>query len=324
MFNSGVAWLRQAVNDLQRNRQRERILRQAIEDVVEIADPIIRLAPRYRRTLHPSVATAMAYCDELVVAIPGPVRLDPNGYYDDPLVKAVFLSADEMNIVLRNARNTDLPGTGAEIFALLLMDRTEKTIFGPSQQGDVVLNDVSMQAVTFTNHRIVAQAVDMHAAALLLRQRILEVLAGVAMEKIASLKGNLAELRERRQQLGSMYRILCGKPKVFEIFCHGEPEQADKVREVKELMDATDEEIKEARKEVETPGDTLKHLKRIMDSPADTLVVRRQSLRLDWKNVIVGDSRDTEASEIKLAEFTLNREMRRSAVLVRFDRQAMS
>lgn len=322
MFHTGIAWLRQAVNDLQRDRQRERVLRQAIEDVVEIADPIIRLAPRYRRTLRPSVTTALAYCDELVRAIPGPVRLDPDCYYDDPLVKAVFRSAEEMEIVLRNARNTELPGTGEEIFAVLLMDRTEKTIFGPSRQGDVVQNDVAMQAVTFTDHRIVAQAADRQAAVILLRQRILEVLAGVAMERIAALKANLAELRERRQQLGSMYRILCGKPRVFELFCRGEPEQADKVREVKELLNATDEEIGEARKEVETPDDTLLHLKRVMDFPADALVVRPQSLRLDWKNVIVEDSRDPEANEITLAEFTLNRELRRSAVLVRFDRRA--
>jgi uncharacterized protein (DUF342 family) len=94
------------------------------------------------------------------------------------------------------------------------------------------------------------------------------------------------------------------------------------VREVKELLSATDEEIREARKEVETPDDTLLHLKRIMDSPADTLVVRRQSLRLDWKNVIVGDSRDIEANEITLAEFILNQDLQRSAVLVRFDRGA--
>ena len=46
-----------------------------------------------------------------------------------------------------------------------------------------------------------------------------------------------------------------------------------------------------------------------------------QSLRLDWKNVIVDDRRDTEASVISLAEFTVNRELKRSAVLVRFDRK---
>ena len=321
MFDAGIIWLRGAVNGLHRKRQRERDLRQAIEDVVEIADPLIRLAHRYRRTLGPAVATAMAYCDELVRVIPGPVRLEPHSYYDDPLVKAVFRSADEMEIVLRNARNHELPGTEEEIFGLLLMDRTEKTVFGSSRQGDVVLHNVPMQAVTFTNHRIVARAADLEATVTLLKQRILEVLAGVALERIAALKANLTELRERRQQLGSMYRILCGKPRVFELFCQSELAQAEKVREVKELLGATDEDINEARKAVETPDDTLLHLKRIMDFPADTLVVRPQSQRLDWKNVIVDDRRDTEASVISLAEFTVNRELKRSAVLVRFDRK---
>ena len=321
MFDAGITWLRGAVNALSRKRQRELDLRRAIEDVVEIADPLIRLAHRYRRTLGPSVATAMAYCDEMVRVIPGPVRLHPNSYYDDPLVKAVFRSAEEMEIVLRNARNPDPPGTGEEIFALLLMDRTEKTILGASRQGEVVMNNVPMQAVTFSNHRIVARAADRQATVTLLKQRILEVLAGVAMERIAAFKANLTELRERRQRLGSMYRILCGKPRVFELFCQSELEQAEKVREVKVLLGATDDEIKEARKAVETPDDTLTHLKRIMDFPAATLVVRPQLLRLDWKNVIVNDRRDTEANEITLAEFTLNQESQRSAVLVRFDRR---
>lgn len=320
MFDSTLAWLHQAVDDRRRERRRERALQQKIEEVVEIADPVLRLADCYRRVLRPSVATAVAYCAELVRVLPGPVRLHPPGYFDDPLVKAVFRSADELEIVLRNARNPEPAGTGGEVFALLLMDRTEKTIFGPSRQGDVVLNDVAMQAVTFTNHRIVAQAPDLEATVSLLQQRILEVLAGVAMEKIASLKSQLAELRERRERLGSMYRILCGKPKVFDLFCSGEPAQAEKVREVKELLSATDDEITAARKAVETPDDTLLHLKRILDDPADSLVVRPLSLRLDWKNVLVDASQDLEAHEITLAEFTFNRKLHRSAVLVRFDR----
>jgi hypothetical protein len=320
MFDTGIAWLRQEIDGLRQDRLHRQALLKSVEEIVEIVDPIIRLAHSYRKKLLPPVETATTYCNHLVKSLPGPVRLHRSSYYDDPLVKALFLSVDEMENILQNARNTEIPGAGQEIFALLTMSKTEKTVYGHKQQGEVVLRDVAMQAVTFIDHRVVAPAADLQATETQLQQRSLEILASVAMEKIASLRANLAELRERRARLSSMHRILCGKRCTFEMFAQPEQENVKKIQELKELLSETDKEIELARKEIDTPDDTLGHLVSLMSSSADILVLRQHSLRLNWMNVIVEKGEEAEFHQINLAELTLNQELRRSAVLVCFDR----
>ena len=44
MFDTGIAWLRQEIDNLRRDRLRRQDLLKSVEEVVEIVDPIIRLA----------------------------------------------------------------------------------------------------------------------------------------------------------------------------------------------------------------------------------------------------------------------------------------
>ena len=151
----------------------------------------------------------------------------------------------------------------------------------------------------------------------LLRQRALEVLATIAMEQIASFRGNLAELRERREHLKSMRRIFGGRSHTQELFAGPDRETAEKLRKVKRRLIETEAEIETARQEFETPDDALALLQSIMNQPKDALITRDQTLRVDWMNVLV-DGNDAEGNEISLAELSVTDELQRSAVLVVF------
>ncbi|MEA2113961.1 MAG: hypothetical protein U9P36_01090, partial [Thermodesulfobacteriota bacterium] len=181
-FSSGiVAWIQGFGQRYQADRAQEQIVRQATDMIVEVADPGIRQVGRYRKDLRSPVAGAMEYCVTLVDSIPGPVRLSRQQYHADPLVKAIFTSADELEEVLRIVPR-ELSGHEKEsdFIALLTMDKTEKTIFRHQQQGDVILRDVKSRAVNFTDHRLVAPSSTMDNSKELLRQRALEVLATIA------------------------------------------------------------------------------------------------------------------------------------------------
>lgn len=324
MFKTGIAWLDLRINNLREERLHRQTLLKAVEEVVEIADPIIRLAHRYRQVLLPSVENAMGYCQRIVGYLPRPVRLHRKSYHDDPLVKSLFLSVEEMETILQQGRAQAPPSGEQELFALLTMTKSEKIVYGHKQQGEMILRDVPMRAVTFVDHRVVDPNPDLQATLRYLEQRSLEILANVAMEEIASLRANLAELRERRERLNSMHRILCGKRQTFEIFALPEQENVQKIQELKELLSETEKAIALARKALETPDDTLEHLKRIMELPAETFAVREQSLRLNWMNVIVEENEETEYHQINLAELSLNEELKRSAILLSFDREKMA
>lgn len=313
-----IEWLHLTICNLRADRQRRQAVIRTIEELVEIADPKIRLARRYRNALLPPVETTLSHCRRMAHAIPGPVALNHKTYYDNPLVKALFRTVEEMESLLREARKAAAPGAGKELFALLTMTKTETTVFGHKQQGEMILADVPMTAVTFVDHRIVAPSPDLETAMSGLVQRSLQILAAVAMEKIASLKANLAELRERRARLASMQRILRGKRQTFEMFAQPELENAAKLDEVQTLLSQTEREIESAKEEIESPDKKLGCLQRVLASPGATLALHDQSLKLNWMNVLVEG--DEPCQRIDLAELTLNEELRRSAVVVSFDR----
>lgn len=314
-----VAWIQGLGQRYQAGRAREQIVRQAIEMIVEIADPSIRQVRRYRKILRSPVVGAKEYCTSLVESIPGPVRLSRQQYHADPLVKAIFTSADELVEVLGTALvNHDLPDhdRDRDCIALLTMDKSEKTIFRHDRQGDVVLRDVKSRTVNFSDHRLVAPASTLDNTKEHLRNRALEVLATIAMEQIASFRGNLAELRERREHLKSMRRIFGGRSHTQELFAVPDPETAEKLRKVKKLLTEVEAEIESARQEFETPEDALALLQKNMAQPENNLILRNQTLRVDWMNVLV-DDKHNEGNDISLAELSVqDGALQRSAVLV--------
>ena len=320
MFTTGLTWLQGEIGKRRAARRQRQSLIQAVEEVVEIADPIIRLARHYQKALLPSVETAISYCHQLVQALPGPVRLSRASYDNDPRVKALFLSVADLTDLIERGGKGVPAGSGTEISALLTMTKTEKTIYGHKQQGEMLLGDVAMRAVTFSDHRLVALTPDLAAAKVLLAQRSLAILATAAMEKIAGLRADLAELRERRARLSAMQRILLGRSRSFEGFIGPDLRDAAKVGELQELLRQTDEEIVLSRKGLETPDDTLGHLQRTLAGPNEIFRLREDCLRLNWMNVIAEEGDEIGFEQINLAELILNETLRRSALLVCFDR----
>lgn len=315
-----VAWIQGVGQRYQAGRSQEQIVRQATDMIVEVADPSIRQIGRYRKILRSPAVGAMEYCATLVDSIPGPVRLSRQQYHADPLVKAIFTSADELEEVLRivpENRDFSEHENERDSIALLTMAKTEKTIFRHHQQGDVILRDVKSRAVNFSDHRLVAPSSTIDNTKELLRQRALEVLATIAMEQITSFRGKLSELRERREHLKSMRRIFGGRKHTQELFAGPDRETGEKLRKVKKLLTEIEAQIETARKEFGTPEDALALLQKIMNQPEDVLVARDQTMRVDWMNILVAGN-DAEGNEISLSELSVTEELQRSAVLVVF------
>ena len=320
-IHSTVSWIQGFGQRYHANRARELVLRQATDTVVEVADSRIRRVSKYKKSLRVPMQGAMEYCSTLVESLPGPVRLSRQQYNADPLVKALFVSADELEEVLRLASGNGALSdqkTKKDSIALLTMTREEKTVFRHEQQGDVILRDVKKRAVNFTDHRLVASTASLDTTKERLKDRGLEVLATVAMEQIASLRGKLAELRERREYLKAMRRMLKGRRHTQELFFHPDHETVEQLRKLEELITEVEGEVDLVRQKVEMPKDSLALLLKIMTQPGDTLIAKEQTLRLDWMNVLLSDKDDGKGNTISLAELSIKDELQRSALLVVF------
>lgn len=307
------------------HRANEEILRQATEQVVKVADPVIRQARRYRKVLRKPVAGAMEYCRSLIDAIPGPVVLSRGSFHTNPLVKALFASPDELAEVLHispEAMALRERSHSGEVSALLTMLHQEKTIFGYQQEGEMIRRDVPQRAVSFFDHQIVAPASELNMTKTGIVNRGLEVLATVAMERITTLKARRAELREKREYLKGMLRIMGGKNHMLEMFAAPDPGKLVEFSKAEKMLASIEQEIEELQKKIGSPEHSLGYLEEIMRKPDDSLVVRDQSFRLNWMGVRVEDQPESEGNEITLAEICVREELKRSAVLVTFSLRA--
>ena len=314
-------WIGNIWSQYRTRRDNEEVLRQATEQVVKVADPVIRQARRYRKVLRTPVSGAMDYCQSLIDAVPGPVTLSRSQYHADPLVKALFASPDELEEVLRISPEVTAlrkQGHTGKVSAMLTMLHQEKTIFVHKQEGDIVRRDVQQRAVNFSDHRIVAPAGDFNRARTGIVHRGLEVLATIAMERITTLKSRKAELRQKREYLKGMMKILGGRNYMHEMFATPDPDKREEFRKAEKALVVVEQELTELQEKMTYPEHSLGHLEKIMRKPADTLVVRSQTFRLNWMGVRVEDEPGAEGNEITLAEFSIHEELRRSAVLVTF------
>ena len=227
-------FLKQLWKQFQQHTRERSIVRKAIEDLVEIADPGIRGVSRYWKPLHSPVANATAYCSSLLEVIPGPFHLSKDNYHETPAVKALFPSAEALEEFLRISpelsalrRQEPIPGT---LVALMTMSREEKTIYDYQQEGDTVMRDVAQRAVNFSDHRLVAPSPDLVASRRGVVDRGLEVLATIAMEQIETLQGKKAELQQKKAYLKAALRILGGKAHMLEVFASPEPGKWEEYR----------------------------------------------------------------------------------------------
>lgn len=302
-------------------KEEDENLSAVIERVIDIADPAIRRAGHYRKILRTSIVAAMDYFASVIDQIPGPIHLSKNTYFDNPTVKALFVSSDELESILHLSPDVDAlrkSGFTGEAVALLTMTKEEKTIFGHQKQGEMIMRDVAQRAVNFVDHRVVAPSADLAAAKVGIVDRGLEVLATVAMERITNLRSKAAELREKREYLKGAIRIFSGKTRAQSRFAFPDPAMTEQLHQAEQTLASVETELEAVVKSLTYPEDALRYLQEVMQKPADSLTVHRQAIKLNWMNVRVNGTSDDGCHEIALAEFSLSEELRRSAVFVTF------
>ena len=319
-------WMRSVWQKLHPQVEADQLVRQATEQVVQIADPVIRQARSYRQVLHDPIIGAMTYFHSLIEVIPGPIILDRNRYYDDPTVKALFASPDELDEVLRLSPEINKlrqQGFNGKVAAMMTMLRNERTIFGHKQDGEMLVRDARQQAVSFSDHRIVAPAADLNVVKAGIVNRGLEVLASVAMERITTLRAQMAELEGKKEYLQGMKKILGGKSHRQAMFAAPSVHNREELRKVEQLLTEVTQELDELRQQIAQPEQSLGYLETILREPEKMLLARSHSLRLNWMGVRVDEEPSSEGNDITLAEFSVE-EIQRSAVLVTFSLETKS
>ncbi len=173
--------------------------------ITELIDAPIRTGKGFERKLKGPVEHALAYCDELVSALPPTLAVDRSTFSSDPQVHALFGSADDIETMLGRSRALgrflDQPDTfGLDHFcALLATRRREKQIIGSSQNGSEVLSDVVQRMLYFSDHTLTLFAADPDLANAQLRAAAFDSLVRSFAVHVASVRAEQGDLHRSRE-----------------------------------------------------------------------------------------------------------------------------
>ncbi|MFW2366388.1 MAG: hypothetical protein ACN4GW_08220 [Desulforhopalus sp.] len=294
-----------------------------IEYVVNTVEPRLREVKGYRQRLQVVLRVCRGHCRAMVVEIPGPVLLKKAEYRDEPVIRAAFTGPERIEELLGRGvstpSNPELPGPLR--VGLLTMRSTEKKIFGRKQQGNMVVADIAMRSINFTDHNLVGLAATLADSREALENLSLEIIAEAAARELSEVRTRLVDLRQRQEQLRAMRKMFGGSGTgtgMGCVFVPFDPEKHEKKKKLEQMLVETENKIAIASKGSETPEDWLTIVENFLSKPEDILSMQLITLRLDWSNVLTNDP-DEKANVITLATFTMSDEMQREGVLVVYE-----
>lgn len=162
------------------------VLRQRIDHAAAAIDPLIRQVGGYERKLAPAVQHALAYCEGIANRIPGPFEVNRAAFVSDPLVHALFGSADAIDNMLATSQCvrehlSQMTMETGQCCALLGMRIHEKSGFGAELEGDIVRADVAQTTIYFSDHTLAEPSPDLSSARLRLRDVLFDgIVKGIA------------------------------------------------------------------------------------------------------------------------------------------------
>lgn len=174
--------------------------RALIDRTVSAIDPLWRSLPGLERKLAPAATRAFDYCQRLARAIPGPIPISRAAFATEPLVHALFASADDIDTMLARSQCVrthlvHLDGLeSGQCCALLGMRHREKTSLGAQMQGEVIRLDEPQKLLYFTDHTLAEPSRDLEAAHRHLAERMFDGL-------LKGFVAHVAEVRAERQLL---------------------------------------------------------------------------------------------------------------------------
>ncbi len=146
----------------QTDRQKSAEIAKAIETVVTGTDARIRSVGGYKKRLRDSVRVVIDYVEALVDGLPAAIAVNQHTFASDPLVNSFFVNKTDIQQIFSRCQKLHAFFGSTEhrqlqeVYALLFVQKSEKTTFGKKLQGDMILSDVMQTSVSFSDYQILS------------------------------------------------------------------------------------------------------------------------------------------------------------------------
>ncbi|MHB1374157.1 MAG: hypothetical protein ACYC5W_13800 [Thauera sp.] len=288
-------------------------VRAGLRRVTELAGVALAGERDFERRLSAPVAHALDYCDALVAALPNAIEVGRAAFAADPLVHALFASADDigdmigLSAPLREYMASPPASQGDEVFALLGARRQHKRVLGVACTGSVVSTQVPQDLLYFSSHLLTEPAPDAESAAARLRSAAFDSLLRTFAAHVESVRANGKTLKLDREM--EKVRLLTRRKGPGTNA--GDGDTAAFVRRIEEL----DVRLREHADALQ-PGNLLRALADLLMQPEGALSQQQVCVRVSRNGVLApADAVGApDATPIRFTELS-TRDNRRHVVL---------
>jgi len=282
------------------------IVEQRIDQIVAMVDPRLKLVSGYQRKLAPAVEQAVLYCRELEAQVPPVVQTSAANWSDNPLLRALFATAQDVPAVFSRSPEVqqffaDTPGAD-ETWVMLRFVRKEEKGFGVAVHGEVVQHDVPRTAVSFGDKAALFPCASEHDARIGIRRRAFKFLVTQALEEIASVDTQRADLKDQHSMLKARLAILKGQRAGLEAMLGNGEAASDEIEEVERKLADNEQALASFPGMGESLDYAISRVQDVLTHAADHLQVRTVKLRIDQMNVLVPEGSPEPAAKIVLPE----------------------
>lgn len=300
-------------------------IRAAIERVVDGTDPRLRAVRRYQHKLRGAVECAIDHAVTLIDQLPPAIDASHRSFVASPQLRAAFASPDRLRETLsfsKHTRNYQQQSAGplpAELYAVLGMERVEKTVLGIELHGDLVRRDVPQTTVSFCNQRLACLTDSEQATRRELIQRAFDSLIEVALDNLTTIRAHRRQLEQRHRELlqqkaGALHSARLGLDSLLE---STGPNLADAGNIERQLWDL-EAELGKVRAGSATLDHLLARIIVTLSKPDKHLRLEPVALTLDHMNIKVSPGSSRPGNALSFNEALLGKDRRLTVLLVRF------
>lgn len=289
-------------------------LQKALGRVAELVDPMLKLAPGFEKKLSGPLQHALGYCAGLVASLPGPIDINRQAFANDPLVHALFATADDIDQMLgrsqavRDFLSEPCSWESDHFYAMFAARRQQKKQLGMEQQGEVIRNDVPQLVLYFSGQTLIEPSCQLETSLHGLRCKALESL-------LHTFHAHLEVLRHEREGLRSDVSLERAHLTVFRSVMGGHEIEVG-TRHLTEL----DTKLRQSA-EALMPEHLLTALADYLLSPEPALHLTPVSITVDRQGIVKDEpAQDINAHTINFPELTARDRRLHLAMLARISR----
>ena len=300
-------------------------IRAAIERVVDGTDPRLRAVRRYPHKLRGAVECAIDHAVALIDQLPPAIDASHRNFIASPPLRAAFASPDQLREILsfskhtRNYRQQTVGPLPDELYAVLGMERVEKTVLGVALHGDQLQRDVPQTAVSFHNQRLACLSDSEQGARRELIQRAFDSLIEIALDHLTTIRTHRRHLEQRhrallQQKAGALRSARLGLDTLLESTT---PNLADTGNIERQLWDL-EAELGKIRAGSATLDHLLANIVTTLSKPEKHLRLEQVALTLDHMNIKILPGSSRPSNVLTFNEALVGKDRRLTVLLLRF------